>query len=93
MLYANRNDNGQWNANVNRLDNDNEWNAGNRLLLRYSSFSPAYRGSFCFTEQIQPYSIWLSATNFSLSTINFLSSIIFISHPIYKKNFIRSRCS
>lgn len=50
MLYANRNDDGQWNANVNRLDNDNEWNADNRLLLRYSSFSPAHCGSFCSTE-------------------------------------------
>ncbi len=39
VLNVNRND-GRWNGNVNRLDNDNRWNAENRLLLRNYFLSP-----------------------------------------------------
>lgn len=42
----------QWNVNVNRFDNDNEWNADNQLFLRNCLFSPdphsfVANGSFC----------------------------------------------
>jgi len=34
MLYADRGDDGQWDAYVDRLDGSDEWRAGDRLLLR-----------------------------------------------------------
>ena len=49
VVNANRNDDGQWNVNVNDLDNDNQWNDENRVFLRNSFISPdIIIGSFCF---------------------------------------------
>jgi ribonuclease HI len=48
-LNANWNDdwNGNgWNVNVNRFDNDNRWNAGNRFFSRNYFFLPLHSGSF-----------------------------------------------
>ena len=40
-------DNGQWNVNANRLDDDN-WSDGNRVFSRNSPISPAPYGAGVF---------------------------------------------
>ena len=45
VVNANRNDDRRWNVNVNRLGNENRWNAENRVFSRNSSV---------FSRQAQP---------------------------------------
>src|SRR3989338_1631375 len=50
VINVNRADR-QWNVNVNRLDNDNRWNAENRFFSRNSLiFSCLIAGVFLFKE-------------------------------------------
>jgi len=43
-----RNDDGQLNVNVNKVDLSNKYDAGNGVCFRNSSFSPANSGEFSF---------------------------------------------
>lgn len=56
-------DDSRWNANVNRLGNDNRWNVDNRLLVRNKSyFLPSHTGVFFSTYTFHPTSILLAST-------------------------------
>ena len=91
VLNVNRNDR-QWNANVNRLDNDNRWDAGNRLLLRnYFLSSPLYCGGVFFSRYVfQPANILLASISGGDICAYCLSVSSLIFHPTRRKNFTRS---
>ena len=92
VVNANRND-GQWNVNVNRLDNENVWNAGNHFFFRNYTFSPkdfCPKGFLFCKYSFQPKSIFPVSTNILEILIYFLSSIILHSHITVRKNFTRS---
>lgn len=99
VVNANRNDR-QWNVNVNRLDNDNVWNADNRFFFRNYRFPRRIfvpRG-FYFEEtkdlfcrySFQPKSIFPASTKIVDICMYFLSPIILHSHATVTKNFDRS---
>ena len=92
VVNANRNDR-QWNVNVNRLDNDYEWNTENRFFFRNYAFSPkdfCPEGFLFCKYSLQPKSILPVSTRVLDIRIYFLSSIILHSHITERKNFARS---
>jgi hypothetical protein len=92
VVNMNRNDR-QWNVNVNRLGNDNEWNAGNRFFFRNYEFSPKsfFSEGFFFSKySFHPKSIFPTSTKIVDIRINFLSSNILHSQATVKKNLAKS---
>ncbi|MDP3962396.1 MAG: hypothetical protein Q8Q03_00810 [bacterium] len=90
VVNVNRND-GQWNVNVNRLDNDNRWNVENRVFVRNYIFLPSAMAEVLFSIYFfQPESILPISMSFSNKTIYFLSAIILDSQHTVRKNFARS---
>jgi len=93
VVNTNRNDNGQWNVNVNHLDNDNVWNDENRFFFRNYAFSPkgfAPKGFLFCRYSFQPKSIFPASTRIVDIRIYFLSSIILHSQATVRKNFAKS---
>ncbi|MHB8660881.1 MAG: reverse transcriptase domain-containing protein [Minisyncoccota bacterium] len=87
-------DDSRWNANVNRLDNDNRWNADNRLLVRNSShFLPLAAGVFLSTYVFHPTSILLASTKSPAIRIYCAFVIASLSQPMSRKNFAASSFS
>lgn len=93
VVNANRNDNGQWNVNVNRLGNDNAWNDENRFFFRNYAFSPegfVPEGFFFCKNSLHPKSIFPASTKVVDILMYFLSSIILHSQATVRKNLAKS---
>ena len=80
-----------WNANVNRLDNDNRWNADNRLLVRNTFyFLSLTAGVFFSRYERHPTSILLASVKDPLICMCCAFVIALHSHPTSKRNFATS---
>ena len=94
VVYVNRND-GRWNVNVNRLDNDNVWNDENRFFFRNYAFSPkgfCPKGFFFSKNTFQPKNILPTSTKDLDILMYFLSSTILQCHITVRKNLAKSLC-
>lgn len=90
VVNANRND-GQWNVNTNELDNDNQWNAENRLFLRNTFISPDYAREFLLSINFfHPDNSLPIPFNFSDRWMYVFSFRCSFSQDICRKNLIRS---
>lgn len=93
VLVANVNWNSsKWNVNDWDLDENGQWNAGNRVFSRNRIFSPVYlAGVFDRIPFRHPPSILPVSSIGSERAIYFFVSICLCSHAICRKNLTRSR--
>src|SRR3989344_2955886 len=77
-----------WNANINRLDNGNRWNADNRLLVRNRSyFLPLPSAGVFFSKYaLHPTSILLASTRSPAMRRCWAFVIASLSQPTSRKN-------
>src|SRR5258706_9422313 len=87
-----RNDDGELNLNVNKVNLDNKYDAGNGVLVRNTNFSPNHFGWEFFVSMpfFHPPSIRPISSRFSESCTYFSLGTMRASHAIESKNFTKS---